>query len=715
MKPVKLLLLVVGIGMFVLLSNPVFSQSRTVYWYGDAGNDLYKLMQHQGFHIKRYPDPVATLRAAPAGSAVFLVSAAYPEPDMHMRITPAMLDQAKNKKLRLYVECPASFPGLDIGGKPVETNLERGVITSDVFGDALPPMSLLGLHDCFIWPVSVAHPLIVMAKVVGMDKAEYGLSGTTVYPLLFKEGGVFVSVGGLSNFQKGRYGPEASIKAVWSYILSCITDNDRLVISHWPMDVRPTYGKSEPLPRDARMRSIRRGASWFYRGHFFIHPDWKAQWLKYQGDGTSASGPPLSSMTPNGDGSLGIIQGQDSRILSDGDQAYNYWLRADVQGEASMALAAAGRLFNKPSYKTTAANLIDHLFYHSNLRGGAKNDSSSPVFGLIGWSVTQPGTFYGDDNARAILGMIGASAYLGTDKWDKELAEAIIGNFRTTGVEGFRGDHLAEGDIIKNGWQFYADRHLVYILPHFESWMWACYLWLYGKTHYEPLLEKTERAIRITMDAYPDKWLWGSSMQMQRARMILPLAWLVRVSNTAEHRAWLDKMITEIGHYQDATGAIREEIGNGPGMFRQLKTNADYGTDEGSLIFQNGEPVADMLYACNFALFGLHEAAVATDDPKYRAMADKLSEFFTRIQVYSKVHPDLDGAWFRGFDYGRWDFWASNSDKGWGAWCTLTGWIQSWIVTTQVEMQQKESFWDLTNGSRMNRIAPSVIQQMLAR
>ncbi|HEX5553570.1 MAG TPA: hypothetical protein VFX43_10025 [Chitinophagaceae bacterium] len=713
MKHVKLLLLVLAFGSFLALGKPAFCQSQTIYFYGHAGNDLVQLLQQENFKVKRYSDPRKALQAAPEGAAVFLVSARYPEKDTLLHITDAMLRQAMGKRLKLYVECPASFPGLDIGVSAVETTLERGVVTSGVFGRPLKPMSLLGIHDCFLWPVSVDHPLIVMAKVVGMDRAEYGLSGTTVYPLLFKRGDVLVSMGGLTNFKKGRYGPETSIKEVWSYILRYMTGDEQLVISRWPREVRPSYGKADRLPQNARMNSIRRGVSWFYRGHFFIHPTWKAQWLKYQGDGTSASGPPLSSRTPNGDGSLGIIQGQDSRILSDGRQPYNYWLRADVQGEASMALAAAGRLFNKSLYKTTATHLIDHLFYHSNLRGGAKNDSSSPVFGLIGWSVTQPGTFYGDDNARAILGMIGASAYLGTDKWDKELAEAIIANFRTTGQEGFRGDHLAAGDIIKNGWQFYHNRHLVYILPHFESWMWACYLWLYGKTHYEPLLDRTERAIRITMDAYPDKWLWGSSMQMQRARMILPLAWLVRVSNTPEHRAWLDRMISEIGRYQDTCGAIREEIGNGPGMFRQLKTNADYGTDEGSLIFKNGEPVSDMLYACNFALFGLHEAAEATASPRYKAMAGKLSDFFTRIQVYSKVHPDLDGAWFRGFNYQLWDFWASNSDKGWGAWCTLTGWIQSWIVTTQIQMQQKQSFWELTNNSEINRIAPSVIKQML--
>jgi hypothetical protein len=215
------------------------------------------------------------------------------------------------------------------------------------------------------------------------------------------------------------------------------------------------------------------------------------------------------------------------------------------------------------------------------------------------------------------------------------------------------------------------------------------------------------------MDAYPEKWLWGSSMQTQRARMILPLAWLVRIENTEEHRQWLDKMINEILKYQDESGAISEELGKGKGMFKALNKNEDYGTDEGSLIFRNGEKVSCMLYTCNFALFSLNEAAAATGNTKYKAATEKLSDFLTRIQVQSKVHPDLDGAWLRGFDYGRWDYWASNSDAGWGAWCTLTGWIQSWIVTTQAQIEQKESFWEVTATSKINDVAKPTIQKMM--
>jgi hypothetical protein len=148
-------------------------------------------------------------------------------------------------------------------------------------------------------------------------------------------------------------------------------------------------------------------------------------------------------------------------------------------------------------------------------------------------------------------------------------------------------------------------------------------------------------------------------------------------------------------------------------MFKELKSNADYGSDEGSLIFRNGDKASCLIYCCNFALFSLHEAAMATGNKKYWEAVNKLSDFMTRVQVQSKAHKDLDGAWFRGFDFGRWDYWASNSDAGWGVWCTETGWIQGWIVATQVQIMQHQSYWDVTKNTIKPAVAKSVIQSMM--
>ncbi|WP_040679897.1 hypothetical protein [Niabella aurantiaca] len=689
---------------------------KTISFYGSDKNDLYLLLKEQGYNIKRYSNPESAIRSAPAGTGVFITADHYPEMDGKNRISEALLRTAASRELRLYVEYPSAYPGLDLPGKPLETHLERGVVTTGLFGAGLPRLALLGIHNCYVLPVDAADPLLVLAKVVGVDKAELGLDSTKTYPLLFRKNGVLISTTALSNFRTGRYGPEQPVKTVLSYIIAQLTGNRTPVTGKWPQDVRPMFGRAEPLPENARRNSIQKGVEWFANGRFYVHPSWKADWMKYGGvDGLKPVGPPVSQDKPNGDGSLGIIEGHTSTIYYDGSQQYRYWMRADVQGEASMALAAAGQLLNNADYKTRAINIINFLFKTSNLRAGPKNDPGSPAFGLIGWATTNAGTFYGDDNARAILGALGAAGYLKTDRWDKELAEAIMANFRTTGKQGFRGERLEENDIIKNGWPYYYNRDLEHPSPHFESWMWALYLWLYDKTHYAPLLERTKEAIAITMKDYPDKWKWGSSLQTQRARLILPLAWLVRVEDTPQHRRWLDEMIREMLKYQDESGAIREELGKGKGMFRELKSNNDYGSDEGSLISQNGQKISCMLYTNNFAVFSLHEAALATGNAGYMKAVKRLADFLTRIQVQSSKHKDLDGAWFRAFDYGKWEYWASNSDAGWGAWCTLTGWIQSWIVTTQAQILQQQSFWDVTKNSGMRSTGTAVIDQMMKK
>ena len=106
-----------------------------------------------------------------------------------------------------------------------------------------------------------------------------------------------------------------------------------------------------------------------------------------------------------------------------------------------------------------------------------------------------------------------------------------------------------------------------------------------------------------------------------------------------------------------------------------------------------------VLYTCNFGFFALNEAYKATG--KYKDAVESLADFLIRIQVKSDKHEDLDGCWFRAFDYERWDYWASNADDGWGAWCTLTGWIESWIGVTEKFVDDNSCYWDITKNMEM--------------
>ena len=669
-----------------------------------ADNDLINLLEKERFKIIRSESVSRTLESAKPGSAVILVANEYP--DKPQILSEKDLGTIKEKGLKVFAEFAAlrSFDKLRTALRSgtgelelKEISVERVVVTEPI-GDNLKPMDLLTINRAVYIKTEATDPMMVIARVAGFDTAVYGLEDTPYDPLVFKDGeNLWISTSKLTDFARLRFMPESKWKPFWESILSELTGNE-VTFKEWPKMIAPAYSEKEKLPKTARSEAIQKGIEWFYNGHFLIHQDWKESWImKYIGDGTMPVGPELPEDAPNGDGSLGVLEGHCSAIYKDGRQAYRYWIRDDIQGEASMAFAIAGEVLNNQEYKAVAERLSDYSF--KEFQDGPRSDPNSPTYGLLGWAYTHKWVYYGDDNARSILGSILAGKVLGTDKWKKNLDAAIEANLNTTGKNGFRGPRLHEQDIQANGLEYYQNGELINPHPHFESWLWACYLWQYANTGNKKYLETAEKGISLTMAAYPDGWSWTNGIQQERARMVLPLAWLYRVSPTEEHKAWIDRITADIAKNQVECGAIREELGNpSKGSFGAERSNADYGRNEAPLIFRNGDPVADMLYTSNFAVFALNEAACATGDPKIRKMADDLGEFLVRIQARSKERKNVDGAWFRAFNYRDWDYWASNADAGWGAQSTLTGWIQSWIITTLALMEKGTSYWDITLG-----------------
>ncbi len=684
----------------------------SVVFYGSDQNDLYLVLKNQNIKLNRVYTIKDALKRGKKGDVLIFAADSYPTGKF--KLDEEFYQTVRSKGFKVYVEYPSYISGVATKDSVLNMELERGVVASDKMGSNLKRLTILGINDSYVVQTKVDNPLLIIAKVAGLNKAEYGIDDVVQHPLLFKKDGIMIATSKLTNFATGRYGPNDAWKSVWEYIIRDLSGNEKFTFSSWLSYVTPMYGKNDVLPATAKAEAIRRGVDWFENARLYIHPTWEKMYLDYQGKGEAPFGPAVSQSLPNGDGKLGLLEGHASKIYHNGTQQYRYWSRADVQGEAGLALAAAGNYLSTEKYNERAKNLIDYVFYNSNLRAEERNDKNSPSYGLIGWSVTHPCIYYGDDNARALLGMIGASAFMKTEEWDEKIVEGIIANFRTTGKYGFRGERQEDKELQEKGWKHFWERDIEHYAPHFESWTWATYLWLYDKTGYKPLLEKTRNGIKMMMAGYPDKWVWTNGIQQERARMILVLSWLVRIEDTAEHRGWLDKIVGTILDNQDKSGGILEWLGAGDkGRFGKTTSNAEYGKHEAPLIFTNGDPIADMLYTTNFAYFGLNEAYHATGNQRYKKALDKMSEFLIRIQVKSDKYKDLDGAWFRGFEFDKWEYWASNADAGWGAWGTLSGWTQSWIVATEVLTGQNQSFWNLTKTSKVNNHMPKVLDLMV--
>jgi hypothetical protein len=697
------------------LSGNAFAAEKVLKFFFSCrpDNDLYRVLGENGTKYPRYGNPAAAVEAATEGSGVLILADEYPEKPT--TVEPAVFEEAAKKKLRLYVEYPAALPDMQIG-EPKGDRLLRGVVTSDIFGVSLPPMWIVGINGCRYLPMKAEKPYLALARVAGVDTAVFGLKDASPEPLLFDHprGDLLVATGKLSNFVTGRYMPDAAWRTIWRTILKRLQPDAAVLDLQWTPTVRPSYGRDEPLPADVEIQALRRSTDWLTTNRMLRHSAWPKEMMDWSLHYGNLHDLPKSDC-PEGDGSLGILEGFSSTIRADGSQLMRYAVRNDCMGETAMQLALDAAATSRPQseQKATAqiaANLLDYIYDKSGLATGYRLNPDDPACGLVGWELDTSDGYWGDDNARSALGALTVSALRKESRWNDAIARNLLGNLRTTGVYGFRVECLRDIELKRDGWKFYWQGNHVKYSPHMEAWLWPYFLWAYEKTRFEPFLARTETAARMLMKAYPN-WFWvNRSGAIERARALMPLAWLVRVKDTPEHRQWLRKVAEDLIALQDSSGAIRETIGNdGQGT----PSNAAYGTEETSLIQANGDSVADMLYTCNFALIGLHEAAAATGDNFYADAEDKLAKFLCRIQIRSEKHPELNGAWFRGFNFRNWDYWASNSDWEWGPWCTETGWTQPWIAGTLALRQMKTSLWDVAKQAEISKNFDKIRREML--
>jgi hypothetical protein len=668
-----------------------------------ADNDLFRILSKSDIKQSRYNSVETAIKAAPDGSGVLILADGYPLKTTN--IPESLIDEASRKNLRLYIEYPENLPGLEIG-KSRTAHFERLVVSSDFFEPALQKMQILAVNALNFTSVDVKESLIVAARVAGFDNAVFGLPKETS-PILFeyKKNKVLVSTTKLSHFVTGRYGPQSGWKVIWEKILGWLI-RDKAIELVWTPMVRPAYDPNAQLPPDVEKQALKRGVEWFINSKLLMHPS-RIKEIKDVVANHNGLTPTPPKDSPIGDGSMGILEAPISIIRSDGSQMQSVSLRSDCNGESAMALALGGKILNDEDKISIAKNILDFWLFKSDAQKKERADINHGAYGLIAWGTTTPAweiANYGDDNARFMMGALSVAAILDHDGWDESIMKCLLANLRTTGQLGFRDDRIDIPDLTAKGWKPFFERKIISYSPHMEAYLWACFLWAYQKTGYELFYNRAESAIRMTMDVYTDGWRWTNGLAQEKARILLPLAWLLRVKDTPEHREWLNKAVDGLIKLQEPCGAIREELGlPGKGMFPPPDSNETYGLHEASLIQKNGDPVSDLLYTTNFALLGLHEAASVTRDKKIKDAEEKLIKFLCRIQNRSEAQPSLDGGWFRAFDFKRWEAWASNADAGWGAWAIESGWTQGWITSVLAMRQMNTSLWDLTAKSKISR------------
>ncbi len=643
-------------------------------------NDLTSALGAGGHAFQQFATGAEAVKMVPPESGLIVTADEYPK--LGPVIDDQLLSQARLKHLRLVVEYPRQVGKL-IAGTPTRMNWERVVVTSDALTPDLARGSILTPHQAWMAPMDAgtAPVYLVSARVAGyLTTAFEELERTT--PVLFAPASdVIVATIRFSEWIRGRYFPTNEFAVLWQWLITWATQAPTVLRGPFPSVVSPRFRPQQPLPGDvedeARIRCLR--------------------WLE-------------DEMVVSVDGKVSVLEGVESAIDYRGRQRPRGWFRSDCIAESGMAVALEAQMNQNPATRQLAEGLLDRVWQAEDF---VDRDRNHPWTALINW-YERGRIFYADDQARVLLATLAARAFLTSDRWDDAILAATFSNFRITAPTGFRPPMVRSDDFDPgpDGWRKFHSSELIHANPHMQAYLWATYLWMYHLTGYQPLLERTQRALATMMLRYP-RWSWMNGWSQEIARMLLPLAWLVRVDDTALHRQWLEIITDAVLAELTPMGAIRERLGDPElGIYPPPKSHAAYGSSEASLIQREGDPVADLLYTVNFALLGLHEAFYATGETRLGEAADRIVSFLCRVQVEAPLHPYLHGAWMRGFDYARWEFGGSSADAGWGAWSVETGWTNTWIATVLGLRRVGRALFELTPGAPWRECAITVASRL---
>lgn len=294
----------------------------------DRQNDLIRALRESGYEPKLAENAGEAVSLAGEGEAVFLLADGYPV--RGTVLTPELLDAARAKALRLYIEYPEEIGGVQTG-EPQTILFER-IVAPDGFMGAMEPASLLMINGCWYrrW-CEKRRGLLCLAKAAGYDTAVYGLPEEYEVMLDWLDGkkDVLVAASALSRFIAGRYAPTQRWRALWQKVLEIMGLGE--ISLTWTPDVTIEAGREEAMGEEARRPAYERAVSWMY--NYMI---------------TRAS-PDVS-----------VLEGYESAMDCTGKQFARYIVRADCLGETAMEMACGWRQTGNPDYRKTAVGLIEH-------------------------------------------------------------------------------------------------------------------------------------------------------------------------------------------------------------------------------------------------------------------------------------------------------------------------------------------------------------------
>ena len=364
-------------------------------------------------------------------------------------------------------------------------------------------------------------------------------------------------------------------------------------------------------------------------------------------------------------GSGGIREGLRHNVAPDGTQAAADGIRTDCCGEAAGAFAFYGALYGDGAALRTADRLSDFVFGPMQVRGGAFD-------GMLRWTDTAWQVCYQDDAARAVLPALYRCLFLGDKSRFPAVCRALDFLVKTTARDGCRVARTDQPKLDETALRQLADAEHGVPSAHYNAYYHAALLFAYlcgGDRRY---MDVARRGLETLMALYPDTRREQSETE-EMCRLILPLAALYAATGEEKHLAMLRRVTDDLETKKHPFGGYCEwDTG-----YRATYSRDSRG--ECSLLTENGDPVADLLYSVNWLPVGFAFAYHATGDRRFRDLWRGVAAFCIRTQAVSD-DPALDGLWARAFDMEIGEVYGCPHDIGWAPKCSETGWTNAEIL-----------------------------------
>ncbi len=643
-------------------------------------------------------------------SLLWIISPTYPDPTEFSAADLSVFQKFLEAGKGVFVEFASNFPGAPAAAPIHRADVARLFVAEAAsFSDALPEGTILDPHDAVCLPyeeTSAARAIVKIAKIAGVEKIDATIPPKNLIPgvLLGERGqGRFaVAATSISEFTRRQYAPQVHWRLLLRDLaLTLLSDGDRARVleNYIPLQVhtepRRWVPPNEPVRLVAKTSAgvtlslaAQANSAWkeaapgTYETQLgALAPGQRRFNLRAtRGEAGRSSAVDLrvddrktayrralnnnmrwfeeSGVLLRPDGSLGVaewISGPDiegNRIPFGKRQGYSPE-RADCVFESALAFWLYGKVGASDRHLAIGRNMLTNVMDFQRL---SANDE---YYGLW-YTRGREGPIFQDDEAWAVVGSLAGYRYtlqpmfLHRGRLAADTAAKVFANGAPRDAETADPTHLRPSD---------------------RGQIIAAWLYAYGITGEQSFLNQALPALRDLIKAFPDFAARVPAHTTESTRFLLPLALAAAYSTDVAFSTALREQTEYLVSRMVPCGAIQEQ-----GAYTGSKVQGG----DLSLIHDSSEPISDQLYTTSFAAMNFWIAYKATGDTFYLDNFYRVMDFLVRIQIESSDHT-INGGWMRGFDYALWEYYGSNADQSWTAYCLETGWCNA-IIDIAIEL-----------------------------